>query len=91
MSTIEFAQELNQPRHGFSNTGAMTAKAAELAFVRRAVASSVLGPARALVLSGLLAGCHGFLDEALHFLVENVFHAGKRVLRARGPVRVIGV
>jgi hypothetical protein len=55
MSTIEFAQELNQPRHGFSNTGAMTAKAAELPFVRRAVASSVLGRARALVLSGLLA------------------------------------
>src|ERR1700728_1302636 len=55
MSTIEFAEELNQPRHRFSNTGAMTAKAAEPAFVRRAVASSVLGRARALVLSGLLA------------------------------------
>ena len=55
MSTIEFAEELNEPRHRFSNTGAMTAKAAELAFVRRAVASSVLGRARALVLSGLLA------------------------------------
>jgi hypothetical protein len=33
----------------------MTAKAAELAFVRRAVASCVLGGTRALVLSGLLA------------------------------------
>jgi hypothetical protein len=55
MSTIEFAEELNQPRHRFSNTAAMIAKAAELAFVRRAVASSVLGRARALVLSGLLA------------------------------------
>ena len=53
MSTIEFAEELNQPRHRFSNTGAMTAKAAELAFVRRAVGSSVLARARALVLSGL--------------------------------------
>ena len=29
MSTIEFAEELNQPRHCFSNTGAMTAEAAE--------------------------------------------------------------
>jgi hypothetical protein len=37
MSTIEFAGELNQPRHRFSNTGAMTAEAAELAFVRRAL------------------------------------------------------
>jgi len=55
MSAIEFAQELDQPRHGFSNTGAKTAKTAELAFVRRAVASSVLGRAHALVLSGLLA------------------------------------
>jgi hypothetical protein len=54
MSTVEFAEELNQPRHRFSNTGAMTAEAAELAFVRRAVASSVLGRVRALVLSGLL-------------------------------------
>jgi hypothetical protein len=32
MSTIEFAEELNQPRHRFSNTGAMTAETAELAF-----------------------------------------------------------
>ena len=55
MSTIEFAGEFNQPRHRFSNTGAMTAKAAERALVRRAVASSVLGRAGALVLSGLLA------------------------------------
>src|SRR5580658_9982474 len=55
MSTTEFAEELNQPGHRFSNTGAMTAKAAELAFVRRAVASCVLEGARALVLSGLLA------------------------------------
>jgi hypothetical protein len=55
MSTIEFAEESNQPRHRFSNTGAMTAKATELAFVRRAVASSVLGRAGALVLSGLIA------------------------------------
>ena len=55
MGTIEFAEQLNQPRHRFSNTGAMTVKAAELAFVRPAVASSVLGRARALVLSGLLA------------------------------------
>jgi hypothetical protein len=55
MSTIEFAEELNQPRHRFSNTETMTAKAPELAFVRRAVASSVLGRARALVLLGLLA------------------------------------
>ena len=52
MSTIEFSALLNQLRHRFSNTGAMTAEAAELAFVRRAVASSVLGRARALVLSG---------------------------------------
>jgi len=35
MSTIEFAEELNQPRHRFSNTGAMNAEAAALAFVRR--------------------------------------------------------
>jgi hypothetical protein len=55
MSTIELAEQLNQPRHRFSITGAMTAKAAELAFVRRAVASSVLGRAPVLVLSGLLA------------------------------------
>ena len=55
MSSIEFAEELNQTRHRFWNTGAMTAKAAELAFVRCAVASSVLGRARALVFSGLLA------------------------------------
>jgi hypothetical protein len=55
MSAFEFAEELNQPRHRFSNTRAMTAKAAELAFVRGAVASFVLGRARALVLSGLLA------------------------------------
>jgi hypothetical protein len=54
MNIIGFAEQLNQPRHRFSNTGAMTAEAAELAFVRRAVASSVLGRARALVLSGLL-------------------------------------
>jgi hypothetical protein len=55
MSAIEFAEESNQPRHRSSNTGAMTAKAAQLAFVRRAVASSVLGRAGAWVLSGLLA------------------------------------
>jgi hypothetical protein len=55
MSAYEFAEELNQPRHRFFFTGAMTAKAAEPAFVRRAVASFVLGRARALVLSGLLA------------------------------------
>lgn len=55
MSTFEFVGELNPPRHRSSNTGAMTAKAAELPFVRRAVASSVLGWARALVLSALLA------------------------------------
>jgi hypothetical protein len=55
MSAFEFAEELNQPRHRFSNTRAMTAKAAELAFVRGAVASFVLGRGRALVLSGLLA------------------------------------
>ena len=55
MSTFEFAEELNQPRHRFPNTGAMTAKAAELAFVRCAVASSVLGRAHALALSALLA------------------------------------
>jgi len=35
MSTIEFAEELNQPRHRFSNTGAMNVEAAALAFVRR--------------------------------------------------------
>ena len=55
MSTIEFSALLNQLRHRFSNTGAMTAEAAQPTFVRRAVASSVLGLARALVLSGLLA------------------------------------
>ena len=54
MSTIEFAQELNQPPPRFPNTGAMTAEVAQLAFVRGAVASSILGRARPLVLSGLL-------------------------------------
>jgi hypothetical protein len=43
MSSIECAEELTQPRHCFSNTGAMTAEAAELAFVRCVVASFVLG------------------------------------------------
>jgi hypothetical protein len=52
MSTIELAEELNQQRRRFSTTAAMTAETAELAFVRGAVASSVLGRARALVLSG---------------------------------------
>jgi hypothetical protein len=37
MSTFEFAEQLNQPGHRFSNTVAMTAEAAELAFVRRAL------------------------------------------------------
>jgi hypothetical protein len=55
MSAIESAKELNQPRHRFSSTGAMTAKAAKLAYVRRAVASSIIGRARAFVLSGILA------------------------------------
>jgi hypothetical protein len=53
MSTIESAEELNQPRDRFSNTGAMIAKVAELVFVRCAVASFVLARARAFVLSGL--------------------------------------
>jgi hypothetical protein len=43
MSTIECAEELNQPSHRRSNTGAMTATATEVAFVRCAVASPVLG------------------------------------------------
>jgi hypothetical protein len=55
MSTIELREELNQPRHRFSNMREAITKAAELAFVRRAVASAVLGRARALLLSGLLA------------------------------------
>jgi hypothetical protein len=55
MSTIECAEELNQPRHRFSNTGAMSANATERAFVRCAVASSVTRRARALIVSGLLA------------------------------------
>jgi hypothetical protein len=54
MSTIEFAEELHQPHHRSSNTRAMTAEVAELAFVPRAVASSILGRARALILLGLL-------------------------------------
>ena len=53
MSTIESAEELNQPRDRFSNTGAMIAKVTELVFVRCAVASFVLARARAFVLSGL--------------------------------------
>ena len=32
MSTIEFAEELNQQRRRFSTTSAMTAETAELAF-----------------------------------------------------------
>jgi hypothetical protein len=55
MSTIECAEGLHEARHRFSNTGAMIAKAARLAFVRRAVASPVFGRSRALFLSGLLA------------------------------------
>jgi hypothetical protein len=54
MSTIGFGGELNQQPRRVSNTGAMTAEAVRLAFVRGTVASSVLGRARALVLSGLL-------------------------------------
>ena len=43
MSTIEFAEELNQQRRRFSNTGAMTAKAAEPALVRSHSCASELG------------------------------------------------
>jgi hypothetical protein len=46
MSSIEFAEELHQPRHRFSNTGAMTAKATELAFVRNHSCASELGSPR---------------------------------------------
>ena len=37
MSTMEFAEQLNQPGDRFSNTVAMTAEASELALVRRAL------------------------------------------------------
>jgi hypothetical protein len=54
MSAIKSAEDWNQPRRRFSNTGAMAAEVGQLAFVRGAVASSIRGRARALVLSGLL-------------------------------------
>jgi len=54
MSTIESAEDRRQPRRRFSNTGATAAEVAPLAFARGVVASSILGRARALVLSGLL-------------------------------------
>jgi hypothetical protein len=54
MSSVEFDEELNQQLPRLSNTGAITAEAAPRALVRGAVASSILGRARALVLSGLL-------------------------------------
>jgi hypothetical protein len=54
MSTIEFDEKLNRQTPRFPNTEAMTAEVAQPACVRGAVASSILGRARALVLSGLL-------------------------------------
>src|SRR6202140_4939823 len=63
MSTIEFAEELNQPRHRFSTTAAMTAKAAELAFVRyHSCASELESPRRAGDLSANALGSQRSCD-----------------------------
>src|SRR5580698_5697781 len=58
MSTVELDEKLNRQPPRFPNTGAMTVEVAHLAIVRGAVASSILGRARALVLSGFLT-CAG--------------------------------
>jgi hypothetical protein len=64
MSTIEFAEELNQPRHRFSNTGAMTAETAELAFVRHHSCASEFGsPRRAGDLSANALGSQRSCDR----------------------------
>jgi hypothetical protein len=65
MSTIELDEKLNRQPSRFPNTGAMNAEVAHLAFVRGAVASSILGRARALVLSG-------FLTSAVAAQADNV-------------------